>query len=128
MSKTTTRYAFPYPEDSDTPNAPSQIKALADRLESILGLRGRIGSGGTVAAGTGFTVSKPGTGRYLVTFETEFSARPVVVATAEAVTSSLFTTIDEGPEGVKKQAQIRVFDAAGTLTDASVSFMAALAV
>jgi hypothetical protein len=35
MSKTTTVNAIPYPEDSDAPDAPTQIKALATLLDTL---------------------------------------------------------------------------------------------
>lgn len=35
MSKTTTVNAIPYPEDSDVPNGPAQIKALAELLDTL---------------------------------------------------------------------------------------------
>lgn len=34
--KETTRLKLPYPEDSDSPNAPAQIKSLAERAEAML--------------------------------------------------------------------------------------------
>lgn len=36
MSKETTRLALPYPEDSDVPNGPAQIKALAEKLDLVV--------------------------------------------------------------------------------------------
>lgn len=35
MSKTTTVNALPYPEDTDAPNGPAQIKALAELLDTL---------------------------------------------------------------------------------------------
>lgn len=35
MSKTTTVNAIPYPEDTDAPNGPAQIKALAELLDTL---------------------------------------------------------------------------------------------
>src|SRR4051794_37322486 len=42
---------------------------------------GAINADGSVAAGTGFTCQRTGTGRYLITFDPAFSAPPSVLAT-----------------------------------------------
>jgi len=39
---------------------------------------------GTLLRGTGFTVSRVGTGEYTLNFETPFSARPIVLAVAQS--------------------------------------------
>lgn len=41
---------------------------------------GRVDGGGTVDAGTGFTVNRPSTGTFDVTFTAQFSALPAVIA------------------------------------------------
>jgi len=45
-------------------------------------ITGRVNSTGTIATGSGFSVSRLGEGKYRITFSTAFSSTPVVVATA----------------------------------------------
>ena len=46
-------------------------------------ITGRVGSGGAIIAGTGFSVAHPSSGVYTVTFTTPFAAPPTVQLTAE---------------------------------------------
>lgn len=48
-------------------------------IGSISRIAGQVGSGGTVAAGTGFSVTRINTGAYVVTFTTAFAATPMVI-------------------------------------------------
>lgn len=45
-------------------------------VENLRIIRGTVNSDGTIAAGSGFSVTKQGTGEYLITFTQAFSARP----------------------------------------------------
>ncbi|HWX22605.1 MAG TPA: hypothetical protein VN578_22105 [Candidatus Binatia bacterium] len=61
-------------------------------------VRGAVDGSGNILAGTGFTVSRTGTGAYTVTFTTAFSSEPTVVATvqhgggAQIITTGTVTT------------------------------------
>lgn len=50
--------------------------------ETLRIIRGRVNSDGTIALGTGFTISKTGTGAYTINFSTTFSSAPTAVASA----------------------------------------------
>jgi hypothetical protein len=50
--------------------------------ERIKLVRGTVSSAGTISAGSGFTVTKIGTGQYQIDMQTAFSANPSAVATA----------------------------------------------
>jgi hypothetical protein len=50
--------------------------------ENLRTLRGNVNSDGTIAAGSGFWVEHPGTGYYIVHFDTSFLGTPTVTATA----------------------------------------------
>jgi hypothetical protein len=52
-------------------------------VENIRILRGRISGAGGITTGSGFTVTKTGTGAYTVTFTTPFSAEPTITATPQ---------------------------------------------
>ncbi|APR79296.1 Flagellar hook-length control protein FliK [Minicystis rosea] len=56
-------------------------RAVACNEESLRTLRGVIGPSGAVLSGAGFTVTKPLTGVYDVTFNVAFSSMPTVVVT-----------------------------------------------
>lgn len=47
-------------------------------------IRGSVGSGGAVLGGTGFRVTKTGTGTYNITFLQPFAAPPIVVASGDS--------------------------------------------
>lgn len=55
----------------------SSSSGIVEPLETI---RGTVGFGGTIEEGAGWTVNKPSTGVYQVTFDTPFSSTPTVVA------------------------------------------------
>ncbi|QQS09109.1 MAG: hypothetical protein IPK69_00295 [Phycisphaerales bacterium] len=56
-------------------------------------LRGRINADGSIISGSGFTVSRPGTARYLITFNTPFTGIPSVTATTEQGSTQAATVI-----------------------------------
>lgn len=72
-------------------------------------IRGRISAAGTITTGTGFTVTKTGTGAYTVTFSTAFSAEPTVTATPQVGLARIATCTNVGASS----AQFRTFDSAG---------------
>ena len=53
---------------------------------------GQVTSGGSVTAGTGFTVNHSATGTYAVTFTTPYAAAPTVIANATSVTRTVQIT------------------------------------
>ena len=57
------------------------VKWVAPTPGSVRPITGQINADGSIAAGSGFTVAKGGTGTYTVTFTTAFAAVPTVVAT-----------------------------------------------
>ena len=60
-------------------NATNYAVGSAENLRII---RGQVNYNGTIAAGSGFTVSHLGTGVYVVTFQTAFASPPVITSTA----------------------------------------------
>lgn len=64
----------------------ARIETLIRQLQGALGgnrvVRGIITSTGAIAAGTGFSVNKTGTGVYVITFDPVFSDTPAVTPTA----------------------------------------------
>lgn len=52
-------------------------------------ITGQIASGGTVTAGTGWSVNRSGTGIYDVTFDSAFAATPTIVASPIDVSARL---------------------------------------
>jgi hypothetical protein len=123
VSKTTTPNALPYPEDSDVPNSPAQIKSLAEALDKALGLRGSVTSAGALSTGKGFTVEKTGTGAYLIKFTTAFAVKPVV--TVSPHTSLAFKATILQDEKTTEQIKIRTFDASEAAADVGFHFHAA---
>lgn len=56
------------------------VNEIEADLTYLLGISGRVADGGTILAGTGFTVSHTnGTGLYTITFTTAFAAQPLIV-------------------------------------------------
>lgn len=121
MSKETTRAKFPYPENTDTPTGPAQIKALADRLEALTPLTGFITGAGAITLGTGFTVEKVATGHYKITFTVEMPSTVIPVATVLGTGKTRTATINEGAD----KNQFRVFTwEEGVATDRTFYFIA----
>lgn len=86
----------------------------------VTGIRGEIASDGTTAAGTGFTSSQTSTGVYVVTYDNEFAAQPIVVANATTSSLASMTVSSTGTAS----ATIEAFDATGTHRNASFTFWA----
>jgi len=78
-------------------------------VENLRILRGRIAGNGTIITGSGFTVSKTGTGAYTVTFSTAFASEPTITATPQVALARIATctSVFAGSAG------FRTFDSAG---------------
>ncbi len=89
--------------------------------ENLRILRGRISGAGGITSGTGFTVSKTGTGAYTVTFSTAFSSQPTVTATPQVALSRLATCTSV----LAGSAQFRTFTSTdGAAIDQDFHFIA----
>lgn len=62
--------------------------------ESLRIVRGVISEGGAIITGSGFSVSHPSEGNYVITFNNSFSAPPAVTATAELGSFTAFAMTD----------------------------------
>lgn len=87
--------------------------------ENLRTIRGTVQAAGSVFAGEGWTVSRPSTGRYDVTFSTAFSDLPSCVGTAGSsgrtcVVGNVSTT----------GCTFFTYDSSGTLFNTSVNFIA----
>lgn len=92
---------------------------------------GAVSSTGSVAVGSGFTVSRTNPGRYVVTFAAQFAAVPVVVASRVFgdVTVDATTGVDPGQTAVVDLSQpdraiVATADKAGTRVDGGFTFVA----
>ena len=67
---------------------------MRDALPDIKGdgreVRGQVSASGGIVSGSGFAVSKTGTGAYLITFLPPFKAPPLWYPVAAAATNSFF--------------------------------------
>jgi hypothetical protein len=119
---------IPYPEDTDAPDGPTQIKALAERLDFLQAVsRGSVKANGEKLSGTGFTVEKTATGKYRMTYSAELPAIPVVVATAAPEPSEVTANGDRHAIVVQDQlsktaARVWIYNAAGALVDCPFHF------
>lgn len=85
-------------------------------------IRGTVSAVGAVTRGEGFSVTKPSTGVYSLTFTQAFHTIPVVVATLSAAGVG---HIGSDPIAIGLGSNdIRTFNAAGTPTDVEFNFMA----
>jgi len=90
-------------------------------VENLRILRGRIAGNGTVSTGSGFTVSRTGTGAYTVTFTTAFFTEPSVTATAQVIGARIVTCTSV----LLGSAGFRTFDSTtGTAVDQDFQFIA----
>lgn len=99
------------------------FKQPGTNAETLKILRGSVNSIGTTTAGAGFTSAKTATGRYTITFDTNFSTAPspsvisngtvvtIIIVDATSVTTSSFG--------------IRCFNSAFSLTDSAFEFVVA---
>jgi hypothetical protein len=94
------------------------------QLSGFRGVRaGQIDSTGTITSGVGFTVAKPATGQYTITFDAAFALPPTVVATCLHATQARECVISAVSETA---VSIFTFDGGGGTvgnpTDASFHF------
>lgn len=123
MPGETTRFKLAYPEDSDAPDGPSQLKALAEDVEAILGVGGRVAGAGTLIKGYGFTVEKTATGTYAITYSVAFPSQPLILVTPETGAVDRFGLSAEVGTP-KSTAKVLIFNAAGELKDSPFGFLA----
>ena len=89
--------------------------------ENLRIIRGRISGAGGITTGTGFTVSKTGTGAYTVSFNTAFATQPTITATPQVALSRLATVTSVGTTS----AQFRTFTSTdGAAIDQDFHFIA----
>lgn len=100
--------------------ATPSIRAIAEAGLKVI--RGTINTAGTVAAGSGWSVSKTATGTYTVTFTVAFSAPPSV-AVAPVRASGAQSTAQLGAQPLAASFQI-VTLTAGSLADRDLCFIA----
>jgi subtilisin-like proprotein convertase family protein len=89
--------------------------------ENLRIIRGSFRGNGTIFNGSGFNVTRQGTGDYFVSF-TAFSDDPTVTATAFAPVNQNLNVVIQGLDD--DFVQFRVFNASGTLTDSTIHFIA----
>ena len=98
---TTTKYTLPYPEDGDSVDVPRDVKALAERTDSVLStqLAAKIGavSGSNVKVARGSVTFSVNAGQLAaygssVSYGTTFTAVPVVLIMPVASSSAQHVT------------------------------------
>jgi alpha-tubulin suppressor-like RCC1 family protein len=90
-------------------------------VENLRIIRGRISGAGGITTGSGFTVTKTGTGAYTVNFTTSFASEPTITATPQVGLARIATCTNVGASS----AQFRTFDSAsGTAIDQDFHFIA----
>ena len=82
-------------------------------VEKLRTLVGRVSSTGTINQGSGFTVSKNGTGIYDINFTQSFASHPVVVANSYGNTDNILSVHSL----TSSSCRIRVTDIRGRLED-----------
>ncbi len=89
-------------------------------------ISGRIADDGTIDSGNGFTVSKTGTGVYMISFDTPFSFQPAVLGTIRIGNTgksfSKGTLIVSGTWDY--QTKIKTYDKDGDSQDCPFGFLA----
>lgn len=88
--------------------------------ENIRIIRGTVNSAGSIIVGSGFTITKIGTGDYRINFNTALSALPTCVASAYSV---LYITWISDP--LTTSIRVHTSDRTGSPADAQFAFMAA---
>lgn len=83
-------------------------------------INGAVNSNGTIARGSGFGVSKVGTGTYALTWSAAFSAAPTVTLGSRGATITAALTIDP----TTGAAEVTMSNASGTAVDAPFHFIA----
>jgi hypothetical protein len=100
------------------PSAQYYVPATSENLRIV---RGRIaGPTGGITTGTGFTVTRTGTGAYTVTFTPAFADEPTITATPQVGLARHATVTNVG----SSSAQFRTWDNAGNAIDQDFHFIA----
>lgn len=99
--------------------AAGQYSPAASLEENLRMVRGTIAATGTVFAGSGWTVTRPSTGRFDVTFTTAFNGTPTYVATA----GNTGRTVVVG-NVTNNSCTFFTYDNTGGLFNTSVNFIA----
>jgi len=97
--------------------AAMQNAHIRDNLKYLLPLTGRVNTDGTIAAGTGFTVSKT-TGVYTITFSAAYAETPVVLVSLVAGGDEIIKTSGPSITGVI----VTTATAGGVLTNTAFAF------
>ena len=108
-------------DESDLKRWAERHGFLSDQKANPRAVCGRVNtaSAGTILDGSGFTITRNGTGDLTVTFSTPFSSVPVVVATSEWNE----TWVDAANQTVSA-VRVLLADATGTAKDGIFNFIA----
>lgn len=118
--------AVPAPDD---PGFQEALQANFDRVAlewnnaAEKTVRGIVALDGTISAGSGFSVTKNGTGDYTITFDPAFAAVPSCVAINGDNSSGAFNHVTGSAAAASVRLQARVAST-GVLTDMSFHFIA----
>jgi hypothetical protein len=104
---------------------------IASCPETLNMIRGTVETNGNILAGMGFSVNRPSTGYYTITFTTAFSNVPTVVATQQYPADNSFSNVSQNTKdnavivGVSTtQFQVKCGNADGGLADRRFHFIA----
>jgi hypothetical protein len=89
--------------------------------ENLRIIRGVINFNGSVIVGSGFQVSHPSTGLYIITFNTPFAGGPAVTATSDFAFSPSWANIDGATSNT---VNIKISDESGNPLDFAFHFIA----
>ncbi|WP_109851713.1 hypothetical protein [Aquimarina sp. AU58] len=107
-----------------SPNASSSSNTVEGE-ETLRMMRGNVNANGSIAQGTGFTITKIGTGRYTINFTTAFTGTPSLTATPGDVTGVLDDNILNISQISTTQCTISTIDNDSyTFEDSYFSFIA----
>lgn len=87
-------------------------------------VRGVVNGDGSIASGSGFTVTKNGTGLYTITYATQFSQKPAVAMLAAGALCDYWDQAGNVPGNYTNRLMVRVYSAQATLLDREFSFEA----
>ena len=105
----------------DIKTGPSGQYFAAAGQENLRLLRGYVnGVSAQIEAGSGFTVSRLGTGHYRITYDTPFPGEPTVTANAIDESEPQIVTIDTGAGG--SSIEIRIWSMIGVPVDSNFMF------
>ncbi|WP_103866682.1 hypothetical protein [Aquimarina sp. I32.4] len=102
-----------------SPNASSSSSNSVEGEESLRMMRGNINPNGSIAQGTGFTITKIGTGRYRINFSTAFTGIPSLTATAGDLNGVLDDNIVDISQISTSQCTVSTLDSNGNFFEDS---------